>query len=246
MKKVLIISRSFPPENISAVYRPFKFVKYLPHFGWKPYVVTTLKNAGMLDHSLLDEIQSDVQIYEVFSFDPLNLKSKFKLSKKNSKHNSVQIFLNALFKIYSAIYYRTIIIDDYDGWIPNGLIKGVQIIKEKKIDLIYAHGQPPCSFFIGFLLKKITGKPLVIDYDDSWTTSFYEKNRFGLKKIIRRGIEARLLKTADNVISVKKSTIDELQKAFNGVRQNKFNLIYRNKSGKICKIRHYIHRHNIG
>jgi glycosyltransferase involved in cell wall biosynthesis len=228
--KVLIISRSFPPENISAVHRPLNFVKYLPQFGWEPHVVTTQKNTCLLDHSLLIQIKSNIRINEVFSFDPDNLKRLFKSNGSNGKSTGKHQYLShlvlrALLKLYNIIYCRTIIIDYYDGWIPCGFLKGKQIIKKDGVDLIYVHGQPPCSFVIGLLLKKITGKPLVIDYDDSWTTSFYEKNKKGLKKIIRRSIEAKLLETADKVISVKKTTIEELLKEFSGIKKSKFNLI---------------------
>jgi len=225
-KKVLIISRSFPPENISAVQRPFNFVKYLPQFGWKPYVITTKKNTGLLDHSLLNKIDRNILIEEVFSLDPDNLRGIFRLNeKKAAKRNFDHHFLNTALKLYSAVYYRTTIIDYYDGWIPCGLIKSLKLIKKAKIDLIYAHGQPPSSFVVGLLLKKITGKPLVIDYDDSWTTSVYEKKQKGIKKIIRQSIEAKLLKTADKVISVKKTTINEIMETFYGVENKKFKLI---------------------
>lgn len=227
--KVLIISRSFPPENISAVHRPLNFVKYLPQFGWKPYVVTTQKNTGLLDHSLLNKIHSGTQIYEVFSFDPDNLKALLRSSaskeKNAGKRNFGHFLLRAVLKLYSILYDHTIIIDYYDGWIPCGLIKGIKLIKKAGIELIYVHGQPPCSFVIGLLLKKLTGKPLVIDYDDSWTTSFYEKNKKGFKKKIRHGIEGMLLKTADKVISAKKTTLDELAETFTGIQKNKLNLI---------------------
>ena len=38
--KVLIIAYHFPPDAAVGALRPQKFVKYLPEFGWKPYVLT--------------------------------------------------------------------------------------------------------------------------------------------------------------------------------------------------------------
>jgi glycosyltransferase involved in cell wall biosynthesis len=225
-KKVLFISRSFPPENISAAQRPFNFVKYLPQFGWKPYVVTTKKHTGLLDYSLLNKIDRDILVEEVFSLDPDNLRSLFRLNEgKAGKRKIGYFFLKTVLKLYSALYYRAIIIDYYDGWTPCGLIKSLKLIKKARIDLIYVHGQPPSSFVVGLFIKKITGMPLVIDYDDSWTTSFYEKKQKNIKKIIRQRIEAELLKTADKVISVKKTTINEIMETFCGIEKNKFELI---------------------
>ncbi|RKY94694.1 MAG: hypothetical protein DRQ06_04820, partial [Candidatus Hydrothermota bacterium] len=45
MKKVLIVSYYSPPLGTGGVNRAFKFAKYLPQFGWEPYVLTVKKVA---------------------------------------------------------------------------------------------------------------------------------------------------------------------------------------------------------
>ena len=39
MKRVLVIAFIYPPLGGSGVQRTLKFCKYLPEFGWQPYVV---------------------------------------------------------------------------------------------------------------------------------------------------------------------------------------------------------------
>jgi len=226
LKKVLVISHSFPPAGISATQRPLKYVKFLLDFGWRPYVVTPKRKNEPLDFSLVKQIPEGISVNEVFSLDPLSLNGILQEKHDRKSVNKVAyLFLKIILKIYSVIYYRMVIVDWYDGWIPFGLKKGKEIINKEDIDLIYVHGEPPCSFVIGFLLTKFTGKPLVIDYDDSWTTSVYAKKIKGVKQRIRQYLEYKTLKTADRVISVKKTTIEEIKESFPAIDRRKFILI---------------------
>ncbi len=43
-KSVLIVTPFFAPQSHAAVFRAYKLAKYLPRFGWKPYVLTTDTN----------------------------------------------------------------------------------------------------------------------------------------------------------------------------------------------------------
>lgn len=46
MKKILIISENFPPSPIVGGIRMAMFSKYLPDFGWDPYILSTENNYG--------------------------------------------------------------------------------------------------------------------------------------------------------------------------------------------------------
>ena len=225
-KKVLMVSYFFPPGGGSAVQRPLKFVKLLPVYEWKPYVVTIGRKKQPFDHSLVKEVPKGISVNGAFSLDPMNLNLilREKYDRKNIGKISY-IFFKAILKIYSMIYYRMVIVDWYDGWVPFGFKKGKGIINKEDTDLIYIHGQPFSSFVIGFLLKKFTGKPLVIDYDDSWTTSVYAKNTKGVKQWIRRSLEYKTLKIADRVLSVKRETIKGIREKFPGIDEDKFEFI---------------------
>ncbi len=225
-KKVLIISYPFPPNGGSAVQRPLKFTKFLSAFGWRPYVITPKGKGEPLDNSLIKEIPQGISVNQVFSLAPMNLNVILQEKYSRRKRGGIRYFIfKAILKIYSIIYYRIVIIDWYDGWVPFGFKKGKEIIKKEKIDLIYVHGQPPSSFMVGFLLKKSTGKSLVIGYDDPWTTSVYARRAKGIKKRICQHLEHRILKIADRVICVKKVTIEGIIKSFPDADKEKIILI---------------------
>jgi len=52
MKSVVMIY-GFPPEGSAGVYRPLRFVRHLPSFGWHPTVITVdAKSYETYDSSL--------------------------------------------------------------------------------------------------------------------------------------------------------------------------------------------------
>ena len=229
-RKVLVVTHSFPPSGTSATQRPLKFTKYLARFGWQPYVLTSKRKRKPLDLELVKEIPRGVVVKAVSSFEPVN--GEFGIIAMSDQicdgrwgRAIVDTVLKILLKVYSVIYHRLVIVDWYDGWIPFAVAKGTRIISEENIDVIYVHGEPPSSFVIGLILKRITGKPLVIDYDDSWTTSVYGLRQTGFRRRIRRRLEKTVLQAAERVVSVKRVTIDEIRKCFGDVREEKCHLI---------------------
>jgi len=222
-RKVLMISRAFPPENTSPVQRPMKFAKYLPKYGWTPFVVTTKKNIEPLDYDLIRDLPKEVSVDEVFSLDPANLGEILK--KKYESGNIGEItyqILRVILKAYSMIYYRIVIVDWYDGWVPFGLMKGRHVVKNEDIDLVFVDMEPPSSSMIGILLKMLIRKPLVIDYHDPWTTSVYAKRTSRLRKRIAECLEHKILRLADGITAGKPLIISEIMEKFRDIDKRKF------------------------
>src|SRR5688572_9332906 len=62
-KRVLIIAYYWPPSVGSGVQRWLKFVKYLPLYGWKPYVFTpTIPSFEMKDESLKEDVPAEAEV----------------------------------------------------------------------------------------------------------------------------------------------------------------------------------------
>ena len=57
MPNVLIVAYYFPPWGGAGVQRTLKYVKYLPHFGWQPVVLTARPQAVSLsDPTLIEDL----------------------------------------------------------------------------------------------------------------------------------------------------------------------------------------------
>lgn len=180
MKKVLVIAYHYPPLGGGGVFRTLKFTKYLPEFGFQPYVLT-VKNPmyRTKDPTLLREIPAVAKVYRTFSFEHRILRAP-RLLHLNLKWFHIP--------------------DENTGWFPFAARQGKKIIEKENIDIIYATAPIKTSLLIGCWLKKKTGKPLVVDYRDPWTQNVFIKYPTKLHRRIEEKMEKLVLATADHVI----------------------------------------------
>ena len=76
-KKVLIIAYYWPPSGGSGVQRWLKFVKYLPQFGWEPYVFTPENPSFTIrDESLLKDVPVEAEVIRFPIWEPYEHFSK--------------------------------------------------------------------------------------------------------------------------------------------------------------------------
>src|SRR6185436_21086254 len=84
-KKVLIIAYYWPPSSGSGVQRWLKFVKYLPSFGWKPFVFTPANPSFEIkDESLLKDIPAEAEIIRFPIWEPYSLFNSISGKKEKS------------------------------------------------------------------------------------------------------------------------------------------------------------------
>ncbi len=128
MKKILIITNTFPPTGGTGVQRNLKFVKYLPQFHWQPFVLT-IKSSYLLlkDNNLLNEIPKEAKIYRTNCLKPKQKHlSWVKINTEEKKENNN--FKNILNSILKFIERELIIPDIWIGWLPFSLSTGRKII----------------------------------------------------------------------------------------------------------------------
>jgi glycosyltransferase involved in cell wall biosynthesis len=208
-KRVLIIAYYFPPMGMGGVQRATKFAKYLPVFGWKPFVLT-VKDVEYLakDPSLLEDIPPEAKTIRTGSFDPLRisfiLKSFFKKREqkgKSLKGNTVQGP-----KLSSWLFFP----DSKIGWVPFALLSGLKIIREEKIDLIFTTSPPPSLHLVGYFLKFLTGKPWVADFRDPWVGFHYEDYPTPFHLWLKNRLVTEISENADAIVSVNQKITQRL------------------------------------
>jgi glycosyltransferase involved in cell wall biosynthesis len=191
INRALVLSYNFPPILSPGVSRVLKFVKYLPKYGWEPYVLTPDNNK----HKFLRYDHIDLEEEEI---------------------NPNRIYRTKICNIDRFIYefrlHKLIpeILPDYKlGWIPFAVREGKKIIENNNIDVIFQSVPPFSSLFAGFLLKRLTGRPWVVDLRDIW--SLVNGLRKGYKKNVDLYLEWMLLKHADHIITVSKDWAEYLK-----------------------------------
>jgi len=152
MKKVLIISYAYPPQNEIAARRFSEMVPYFPENGWEPYILTT-HSKGDLNFGGGEEI-----IYRKGFLPELDL-NKNRESLLVKKINSFRRKLGFLFRIFDSALYK---------WSNQILNDGALIreLDEKKFDVIVASYGPSSVLRIGSFLSSKLSVPIVYDFRD--------------------------------------------------------------------------------
>ncbi len=214
MKKVLIITYYWPPAGGPGVQRALKFVKYLPLFGWQP-VVLTVENPDSpnVDNSLLQDIPENTAIYKTKSLEPFELYKKFTGKNADSKIPN-DVLLNSKNaslkdKIANWIRLNIFIPDAKIGWKQFAVKKGIEIIENEKIDLIFTTSPPQTVSLIGNALSKQTGVKWIADFRDPWMEIVYYQNvkRSWITKKIDATLEKMVFNNANGIVTISQDMI---------------------------------------
>jgi len=223
LKKVLIITYYWPPAGGPGVQRTLKFVKYLPEFGWEPFVLTVNKpDAPVYDNSLFADIPTDAKIFKTKSMEPFTLYKKF-TGKKLSDTIPNDVLINKentnLREKFARFLRANFFIPDAKiGWIPFAVKKGEEIIKKEKIDLIFSSSPPPTVAIIGQKLAVKTGTKWVADFRDPWLEIVYYQNlkRSNITKIIDSALEKRTLSKTNGIVTISEKIANLFEKKVPG------------------------------
>lgn len=154
-KQILLLTGNFPPFSGSGVHRIVKLVKYLDVFDWECHILT-MDYSDIIDFSVEKDIPKSTKIYRKKTTPPDE--------KRNSKKNHLwlaQVIFNRL--------NRCFIPDKYIFKMLRRVPIAKRIISEKKINVILASSPPLSTLIGGFLLSKIAGSKLILDFRDPWT-----------------------------------------------------------------------------
>jgi glycosyltransferase involved in cell wall biosynthesis len=187
-KKILMVCYYYPPITDVGAKRSVAFSKYLSRFGWKPHVIS-VKNPDRNYCAVGDESPPEAvptaYSYSIFSLSTLSGKINGFLSRA-ARLLGRQLKVNYFYQLFCFP-------DIFMGWIPLTVLKSARLIRRHAMDLIFVTCTPYSSALIGLLLKKITGRPLVVDFRDQ---RGIEDRALSLKKFpltMRRRIEARFI-----------------------------------------------------
>jgi glycosyltransferase involved in cell wall biosynthesis len=230
MKRVLFIAYPFPPEGGASVKRTLKFIRYLPELGWEP-IVLTVKNGNHRDHdpSLLNMIDKNVRVYRAFTPETLlkgDGQRKEKVVGVDQQKEKVSRTRGTVKKMWRAAYH---LIGEYVGipdahilWLPHAFLKGIQIIFKYKCEVIYATGPTFTDHIIGLLLKKATGRSLVVDFRDAWMANPSCRSNNKLKRKVEGLLEKKVILESDVVVSTTSGMSDDFRGRYPQTNVEKF------------------------
>lgn len=210
-KKVLIIAYYWPPSGGSGVQRWLKFVKYLPQFGWKPYVFTPENpSAPVTDPSLLKDVPAEAVVVKLPIWEPYEAFGKLSKLFSGNKNSPVQGgSVNQGSSLFSklSIWVRGnfFIPDPRKFWVRPAVKFLRDYLEANNIETIVTTGPPHSMHLIGLKLKK--QKPSlrwIVDMRDPWSEwGFLDSIQAGTRaKAKHKKLEHEVLTTADEVITI--------------------------------------------
>lgn len=198
MKNLLLIAFEYPPGKGAGVERPLSLSKYLPEFGWQPIVLTVKPSAyDFIDESRAIPSCVTENIYRAFSF---NAARDFS-------------FRGKYLKLLSAP-------DRWSTWFFDGFLKGRDVIKKHRPDIVWSTYPIATAHAIALALKKTYGIRWVADYRDPMSFHYKKANDCSISRYIDR----EAIKNSDSVIFV----TDHMKKLYSDkyeIYRNKFNVI---------------------
>lgn len=183
----------YPPLIDVGCTRSVAFSKYFKKHGWEPFVLS-VKNPDKSYCRLGDDSPPEGVRVE-YSSSIINPRPFVSIADTALR----RIFRMVGIRLKVNFFYNLLCVPDHFwGWIPLTVMRGKKLISERNIELIYVSCSPHSSAISGILLKKLTGKPLVIDYRDPYLLSSF--NYRGLQGLIGPWIQNYFLRKADAVI----------------------------------------------
>ena len=180
MKRVLIITHSFPPLLEARAIQIAKLVRHLPNTGWQPTVLTVDPDKTPIgqDATLKRLLPNDLKIIHTPAFEP-------------------QWAISILARLMPSLLY---IPDKQIGWYPYAIKTAQRLIEQESFDLVFTNAKPFTCHLIGLVLRKKYPIPWAAYFSDPWVDNpyFAHINTWQVKR--NRQQETAVLKIADGLI----------------------------------------------
>ncbi len=188
MRTLVLVSYHFPPYGGKAVQRASKLAKYLPQFGWRPVVFTMpLAGDAPIDHTLLDELPSEVDIHRPAWRDWWRL-----VPHDLRKH-----------------LYRPVP-DRWRAWANAARDPLIRLIVAYGADALVTTSPTHSVQYLGLAAKRATGIPWIADFRDPWSGHPDFRSKRGADRMFRD--ETAVITEADAVVGVYPKIIRDFER----------------------------------
>jgi glycosyltransferase involved in cell wall biosynthesis len=191
--RVLMLAHLFPPAGGSGANRALAMARYLPAAGWRPTVITPeVAWAANRDDGLLREVPATVRVVRTRSLEPRPSPPPSPRGRGSSPGGGG--------KLRGQVGHLKRFPDAHIGWLPFALAAA----RREAYEVAYSSSGPFTSHVLGLLLKRMTGKPWVVELRDGW----YRWNRAifpdypAWRDVLEQRLEAAVIRAADRVVLV--------------------------------------------
>ncbi len=180
--KLLMIAYYFPPDSSSGAFRPLYLSNYFRSRGDQVDVLTARRSDFLPEQTCDDAlVPEDLSIHATRVLRPrewlISLKQRLRGQRPVSMGGELvsgggNRGADIKGRFQRAKDWVTTLLacpDPHVGWLVSAVSGGRQLIRERRVEVIYATGGPWTGMIAGALLKMGTRRPLVVDFRDPWT-----------------------------------------------------------------------------
>jgi glycosyltransferase involved in cell wall biosynthesis len=145
MRDLLFVAYHFPPlRGSSGIQRTLSFARNLPHFGWRPHILTATEGAYEdVSPESMSLVPSDTNIHRACALDV-------------KRHLSIA----GRYPDFLAVPDRWL------SWALPGILLGVQLARSVRPSVVCSTYPIASAHLIGYGISKLTGLPWVADLRD--------------------------------------------------------------------------------
>lgn len=212
MKKILFLSYFWPPSGKATLHWPLKMIKYLPHSGVEPVVLTISEDTfTQKDESLLKEVSPALKVIKTKNWEPFNFYKKFLGKGKDEQliASETVSLENKDLKHRISLWVRMnlFVPDARVGWCPYAIKAGIDEVKNDNFEAVLSLGPPHSAHLAGLRIAKKNGLKFYPIFIDPWVDIVYYRGmkRSSLTLKIDNALEKKVCQEATKVIFVTKS-----------------------------------------
>lgn len=194
-KNILLISTQYPPVQAISSERIYSFAKYLNREKFNVHVLTKQTKEEITAQKALRDVEvfriRDNAFFRRAGFD----------EKTNFVWHALKVSYNRMFDYFFA--------DSYYSWSWNCVSAGIDLLKNKKIDVMLSSYSPLASHLVALELKKKFGHiKWIADFRDEMSKNPFISDR--MRKSLAY-FESEILSYADAVTAVSKPILDDFR-----------------------------------
>lgn len=235
MKNLLLVSSHFPPDRSAGTQRVLRFANYLQDQGWSVFVLTvdpgSYRRSIPIDPSLVARVDPRVTVYGAGAFRGVSTVVRWRdrlrtRPARTSPGGGRQVADGT--SPEKKAWRRDLMAgvfafpDEEVGWLASAVMRGFQIIRRHRIEVVVSSAPPFTSHLVARALKSMCDVRWLADFRDPWSRTPWGKRGHARA---RQWLETQVVTRADAVVLNTPELLHEFTEWYGPATAAKFHVI---------------------
>lgn len=237
-RRLLLISHPFPPRVQPGGFRTARFLRYLPEMGWDTQVLTMQHtSAGRpipVDEKLLQMVPDSTHVEQAGVWRPYSYLVQMIKRQRKSLDASPLSQSGVASPPHRSHWkqrfddLRDLVLATPDselGWLFPAVSRGLGMIRRFRPHVMMVTTPPHSAQLVGYILKRLTGVPLVLDFRDPWSRAPWQQSDGWARRFANRRLESLCVHSADHVLLNTQQLRDDFRSYYSRIPAARFSTL---------------------